>query len=215
MTYYNLSGVWFPKMHDQKSLTLRWCSCSWWGREGIAICIAYKGRQKYLDDWVQPIKGVISLDAWRKMVDAPLTLIFIMGQGGYCNLFCRYRQRKITLCLTTAYRRCDFLRCMTKNRWRSIDAHFHDGAGRVLQSVLPIQASKKTFMTKYNLSEVWFPRTHDQNSLTLRWRSFCHGSIHNISSINLAQSIIHNVLAAFLGFSFTFFLITTLCFDKT
>jgi len=61
---------------------------------------------------------------------------------------------------------------MTKNRWCSVDAHFHDGAGRVLQSVLPIKAAKNTSMTDYNLSEVWLPRTHDQKSLTLRWRSF-------------------------------------------
>jgi hypothetical protein len=44
---------------------------------------------------------------------------------------------------------------MTINHWRSIDAHFHDGAGRVLQSVLPIKAAKNSFMTNDNLSEVW------------------------------------------------------------
>jgi len=158
---------------------------------------------------------------------------------------------------------CDFPRCMTKNRWRSVDAHFHDGAGRVLQSVLQIKAGKNyfityynlsevwfpkmhdqksltlhwrsfsswgregiaicfaykgrqnTFMTEYDLSEVWFPRTHNQKLLTLHWRSFCHDCIHNMQSINLAQSIIHIVLAAFLVFPFTFFLITMLCFNNT
>jgi len=104
---------------------------------------------------------------------------------------------------------------MTKNYWHSVDAHFHDGAGRGLQSVLPLKAGKNTFMTKYNVLEVWFPRTHDQKLLTLRWRSFCHGCIHNLQSINLAQAIIHIVLAAFLAFSFTFFLIATLRFNDT
>jgi len=56
---------------------------------------------------------------------------------------------------------------MTKNRRLSIDAHFHDGAGRVLLSVLPIKADKNSFVTDYNLSEVLFARTHDQESLTL------------------------------------------------
>jgi len=56
---------------------------------------------------------------------------------------------------------------MTKNCWRSVDTHIHDGAGRVLQSVLLIKAANNSFMTDYNLSEVWFPRTHDQKSLTL------------------------------------------------
>jgi len=45
MTDYNLWEVWFPRTHDQKSLTLRWRSFSWWGREGTAICFAYKGSQ--------------------------------------------------------------------------------------------------------------------------------------------------------------------------
>jgi len=61
---------------------------------------------------------------------------------------------------------------MTKNRWRSIDAHFHDGAGRVLLSVLPIKAAKNSVVANYNLSELWLPRTHDNKSLTFHWRSF-------------------------------------------
>jgi len=169
---------------------------------------------------VQPVAPQITHDTWPTVVDAPLTLIFMMGHGGYCNLFCLYRQPKIPLWLNTPYWRCHFTGCMTKNRWRSVDAHFHDGAWRVLQSlcperqpkiplwlntayrrchfltrmtkncwrsvdahfhdgagrallsVFPIEAAKNSFMTDYNLSEVWFPRTHDQKSLTLRWHSF-------------------------------------------
>ena len=151
----------------------------------------------------------------KKIVDAPLTLIFMMEQGGYCNLFCLWRQPLITLWLTTTYRRREFPGYMTKNRWHSIHAHCHDGAGRVLQSVLPIKAAKNSCMTDYNLSEVWSPRTHDQKLLMLHWRSFCHGCIRNMQSFNFAQSIIHIVLADFLEFLFTFFLITTLFFNNT
>jgi len=150
-----------------------------------------------------------------KIVDASLMLIFMMGQGGYCNLFCQYRQPIIPLWLTTTYRRCGFPGHMNENCWRSVDAHFRDGAGKVLQSVLPIKATKNSSMTDYNLLEVWFPRTYDQKSLTLRCSSFCHGCIHNMQSFNLAQSIIHIVLAAFLAFLFTFFLITMLIFNNT
>jgi len=60
-----------------------------------------------------------------------------------------------------------FPRRMTKNHWRSLDAHFHDGAGGYCYLFLPRKAAKNSFMTEYNLSEVWFPRTHDQNN----WRS--------------------------------------------
>jgi len=121
---------------------------------------------------VQPVAPQITPDTWPTIVDAPLTLIFMMGHGGYCNLFCQRRQPMMPLWLTTTYRRCDFPVHMTKYRWHSVDAHFHDGAGRVLQSVWPITAANNAFMTDYNISEKWFPRTHDQPSLTLRWRSF-------------------------------------------
>jgi len=194
---------------------LHWHSFSCWGREGIGICFAYKGSQDILYDWLQPISGVISQDTRPIFIEAPLTLIFAMGQGGHCHLFCLYRPAKIPVWVTTTYQRCDFPERMTKNCWRSVDTHFHDGAGRVLLSVSPIQEGKNSFVTDYNLSEVWFPRTHDQKLFTLCWRSFCHGCIHNMQSFNLAQSIIHIVLAAFLAFSFTFFLITTLFFTNT
>jgi len=121
---------------------------------------------------VQPVAPQITHNTWPTIVDAPLTLIVTMGQGGYCTLFCLERKPKIPLWLATTYGRCDFPRRMTKNCLLSVDAHFHDGAGRVLQSVLPIKAGKKHFMTYYNLSEVWFPKMHDQQLLTLRWRSF-------------------------------------------
>ena len=121
---------------------------------------------------MQPIGGVISQDAWPKIVDSPLTLMFMMGQGGYYTLFCLERKPKIPLWLTTTNRGCDILGRMTKNCWRSIDSQFHDGAGRVLYIILPRREAKNSFMTDYNLSEVWFPRTQDQKSFTLRWRSF-------------------------------------------
>jgi len=49
----------------------------------------------------------------------------------------------------------------------------------------------------------------------LCWRSFCHGCIHNMQSFDLAQSVVHIVLVAFLAFSFTFPLITALFFNNT
>ena len=88
ITMCNLPPHRLPEIHDQQSLTFRWRSFSWWGMEGIAICFAYKGNQKFLYDSIHPIGGDISQDAWLKIVDAPLTLIFTMGQGGYCYLFC-------------------------------------------------------------------------------------------------------------------------------
>jgi len=99
-------------------------------------------------------------------------LIFKMGQGGYCILFCLSRRPKIPLWQTAAYRQCDYPGRMTKNRWHFLDAHFQDGAGRVVQSVLPTMEAKNCFMTDYNLSAVWLPREQDRKSLTLCWHSF-------------------------------------------
>jgi len=138
----------------------------------LTICFAYKGSQSCLYDWLESIGGVISQDAWPKIVDTPLTLIFIIALEGYWNLFCLQRKPKIPLWLTTTFRMCDFPGGMSKTQWWSIDAHSHDQAGKVLQSVLLMRAANNSFMTDYNLLEEWFRRTHDQSSLTLRWPSF-------------------------------------------
>ena len=124
---------------------------------------------------MQPVAPQITHDTWPTIVEALLTLIFMMGHGGYCTQFCLETTPKIPLWLATTYGRCDFPGRMTKNRWLSIDAHLHDGAGRVLHSGLPKKAAKNYFMTYYNLSEVWFPKMDDQISLTLRrrWISWC------------------------------------------
>jgi len=73
--------------------------------------------------------------------------------------------------------------CKTKNCWHSVDAHFRDGVASVSQSPLPLKASNTLFMTVCNQSPPRLPRIHDQQSLTLRWRSFsghrrAHVSLH-------------------------------------
>jgi hypothetical protein len=120
---------------------------------------------------VQPVTPQITHHTWPTIVDTLWTLIFMMGQGGYCTQFGLERRPKIPWWLATTYGRFDFPGHMTKNRWLSIDAHFHDGAGRVLLSVLPIKVGKNDCMTDYDLSDVWFPKMHDQKSLTRRWRA--------------------------------------------
>ena len=61
---------------------------------------------------------------------------------------------------------------MTKNRWRSVDTHLHDGAGSMLRSLLPIWAANTSFITTCNLSPSRLPKTHDKEPLTLHWHSF-------------------------------------------
>jgi len=66
----------------------------------------------------------------------------------------------------------DYPRYVTKNCWRSVDAHFHDGAGSMLLALLPIWAADTLFMTTCNLSPRRLPMTHDEESLMLLWCSF-------------------------------------------
>jgi hypothetical protein len=61
---------------------------------------------------------------------------------------------------------------MTHNRWHSIDAHFHDGAGRALQSVRPMRVAKNSLMLVCNLSAVWLLQTNDQKLVMICWCSF-------------------------------------------
>jgi len=163
----NLSLHKLPMIPDQQSLTLRSHSFSWWGREGIAIYFAYKGRQKFLCDWLQPIGGVISPDAWPKIVDAPLTFIFMMGQGGYCSLFSLERQPKKFLSLNTTYRRCYFPGRMTNNRWRSVDAHFAMAVSTICYQL---------FWHSPSFTLFWLPFWHFH--LLSSWSLLCSLMIH-------------------------------------
>jgi len=66
-------------IHDQKLLTLHWCSFSVWGRERDAIVFDLKGSQYPVYEWLQPIATKVIQDAQPKIVDTPLALIFRMG----------------------------------------------------------------------------------------------------------------------------------------
>jgi len=63
-------------------------------------------------------------------------------------------------------------RCETLNRWRSFDAHIHNGAGRVSLLLLPIKDANTSVMTSCNQCLLWLPRMQDLKSLTLHWHSF-------------------------------------------
>ena len=66
----------------------------------------------------------------------------------------------------------DYPRCETKNRWRSVDADFHDGAGSMSLPLLPINAANTPFITICNQLPLRSPQMQDQKLLTLHERSF-------------------------------------------
>jgi len=115
---------------------------------------------------------VINHDGRPTIVDTPLTLNFMMGQGAFHLLFCLSRQPKLHWWLFETCHTPDCARYTTNNHWRSVDGHSHDGTGTVFQFVLPIKPAKNSFMTVCNLSAVWVPRKHDPQSWKLHLRSF-------------------------------------------
>jgi hypothetical protein len=57
------------------------------GLGGYCHLFAYKGSQKFIYYRQRPIGDGISQDAQLQMVEGLLTIIFMMGQGGYWKLF--------------------------------------------------------------------------------------------------------------------------------
>jgi hypothetical protein len=130
--------LWLTIIEGEQLLTLHWHLFSRWGRERCTVSLAYQGSQDSIYDYLQTVAPQITQDTRLTIVNIPLTLIFMMAQGGYYNLFCMWRQPKFTLWLSATYQQCDYPECMNKNHWHSVDAHFQVGAGMVVWSVLPI-----------------------------------------------------------------------------
>jgi len=137
-------------MQDQQSMMLHWCSFSGLGREHVASVFACKGSQYLVYGCLKPIASYITDDARPKIVDAPLRLIFRMGQGAYCVSFCRSRQPIPYVWVAATNRHLSYPRCIAKNHWRSIDTHFQNGAVTVLLTVLPIKAANTSVMDSSN-----------------------------------------------------------------
>jgi hypothetical protein len=112
---------------------------------------------------------VIHHDGRATIVETLLTLILKMGPEGFDFHFCLYRQPIISIWWCATCCPPDYPWYTTNNCQRSIDAHFPDGEGRVLQSILPTKAAKKSCMTDYNISEMWFVIMYEQKLLTLLW----------------------------------------------
>jgi len=76
------------------------------------------------------------------------------------------------LCVLTTKLRFYYLTYRTKNRWRSVDAHFQDGAGRVFLTLLSIKDANTLIMCIHYQVAFLLPDLQDQKSWTLRGRSF-------------------------------------------
>jgi len=79
--------LWLTMMQGQQSLTLRWRSFSRWGRVHVAFSFSSKGSQYIVYDCLQPGALQITQDTRPTFVEALLTLVSKMAQGGYWSLF--------------------------------------------------------------------------------------------------------------------------------
>jgi len=134
-------------LQSEKSLPLCWNS--FWGDSSdvIASVFPHEGGPYFHYVSQRPSLLWITWLTRPKIIDVLLTLIFRMGQEACRFLFWLYRRPMPHFWMSATNRHSDFPRCQTNKRWRSIDAHFQDGAESMSLSVLIIQAantSKKT-----------------------------------------------------------------------
>jgi len=106
------------------------------------------------------------------MVEAPLTHIFMIGQGACHCLFSLYRQPILRLYITKNKSLFNYLTYKIKNHWCSNDAHFQDWAGSISLSLWPLKAANTSPM--HNKEQITFqlPDLQDWKLLTLHWGSF-------------------------------------------
>jgi len=111
-----------------------------------------------------------------------LTLIFRMGQylvyewlQMNVTLFCQGRLPLHWLWIALTRSLLKYRTYKTKNHWRSVDAHFQDGAGSLILLFLIWKAANTSFMNGYHQSALRLPKMHSQKSLTFRWSSFSEG----------------------------------------
>jgi hypothetical protein len=128
----------------------------------------------------------ITILTWPKIVDAPLTLIFRMGQWLYSVLFCLSRLPIQPLCWKEIQLLNNYHSYKTKNCWRSVDPHFQNGAVTMSLAVLPIKAVSTTVMLDSDEITSQLRYLQDQKSLKLRWHSFYHGCICNMAPLDFA-----------------------------
>ena len=76
----------------------------------------------------------------------------------------------------------DYQWWMAKNGWRSVDAHLHDGAGKVPQSLFPIMAANTMIMHSNNQIACELPDLQDQKLMTLCGRSYSEWGLECVAT---------------------------------
>jgi hypothetical protein len=80
-------ALWLTMMEGQQSLTRCWCKFPRWGRECFTYSFPHEGSQYFIYDYFHCGEPHIMQDTRPTIMDTSLTLIVMLGQGGYRNLF--------------------------------------------------------------------------------------------------------------------------------
>ena len=120
------------------------CDCPGGCRETTSCSLAYTGCQNLVYRCL-------------RSVDAPLTLIFKMGQWARYFVFCPKRQPIHWLYITMITSHYINLTYQTKNWWRFIDAHFATGVSAFRNHLLWHKTSITVFWQSFYPLHVCFP----------------------------------------------------------
>jgi len=146
MSSFIRAQCWLPDMQDQILFKLRWHSVSWWGNVFVMRCLKWKPCHNIVYEILPHCDTQITQDPTPKIIDTPLTLNLRMGQRACWYYFHLGSQRRPQLCEAATNHHLAYTRCTAKYRWRSIDAHFQNGAGTMSYTLLPRKAASTLVM---------------------------------------------------------------------
>ena len=162
---------------------LCWCSFSGWGKEHDPVIYELEGSQYLIYEWLKPFATDVTQNAQPKIVDAPLKLIFRMGQWPCCFLFCQNRLPVCWLWIALTTSPLNYITYNTNTRRCSVDAQFQDWAVTICFTLLARQAAIMLVIDSTDHSTILWPYILNSKSLTLHWRSCLGGSYDIVPTI--------------------------------
>jgi len=121
--------------------------------------------------WLPSMQGHILLMLCRYSFSWWGKKVFRMEKWQCHILFCVQRLPIGRLCITANKSIANYLTYQTKNHWRSVNAHFHNGAETVHLPLLPRKSTNTRIILNYYQMTFQWPDLQDQTSLTLHWCS--------------------------------------------
>jgi len=176
--YWLYTKLWPVRLANTLRITelQRWKSTKLWfyGRlsRELRMVSPYKGCLFLVDRRLRSFSNYIAQNEWPKIVVAPFKLSDKIGQEAYSSHLCLWRQSILLLYMTTTNSHFTYLTYRTNNCWRSIDAHFQNGAVSLSPALLRINAVIISFLNVCGQLPLRLPTMQDHNSLTRRWLSF-------------------------------------------